>query len=246
MKKFNASLGCYYTVSEIEKKIKEANQKSKEFYKASDKELGKYWSDFSKFLHYFLTSKLADRQRATQYALDDKENEGETNAAKWLLDLEEKTKIKKYQEKQNDIKIGDVVKAGKFKNKKITVKGFGKDENNQPTIIPEKGKEIKIYNVRIDKLMPKKEKNMKKYRQKLKEKLSDDLMNKNETLKWMLQNHYFITYKGASLYWEKAKNIFDKMKYGDYFEVLSGTGRNIGKLEKTESNGAAYLVFVEK
>jgi hypothetical protein len=89
--------------------------------------------------------------------------------------------MKKYKEKQDDIKVGDLVKTGKFKNKKAIVKGFGKDENNQPTIIPEKGKEIKLYNVRIDKLMPKKEEKMNKVKKYLfKEKntfgMDDDLL----------------------------------------------------------------------
>lgn len=75
--------------------------------------------------------------------------------------------MKKYKEKQDDIKVGDLVKTGKFKNKKAIVKGFGKDENYQPTIIPEKGKEIKLYNVRIDKLMPKKEEKMGKVKKYL-------------------------------------------------------------------------------
>ena len=33
-----------------------------------------------------------------------------------------------------DVKIGDTVKVGKFKNKKIVVKSIGKDEHVMPTI----------------------------------------------------------------------------------------------------------------
>tara|TARA_R110000744_G_C18900171_1_gene509145 strand:+ start:92 stop:262 length:171 start_codon:yes stop_codon:yes gene_type:complete len=33
-----------------------------------------------------------------------------------------------------DVKIGDVVKVGKFKNKKIVVKNIGTDEHGMPTI----------------------------------------------------------------------------------------------------------------
>jgi len=59
------------------------------------------------------------------------------------------------KEKQNDIKIGDIILTGKFKNKKAEVKGFDKDKNNQPTVITNKG-EKKLYKFRIQKLMPKK------------------------------------------------------------------------------------------
>ena len=33
-----------------------------------------------------------------------------------------------------DVKIGDVVKVGKFKNKKIVVKNIGTDDHGMPTI----------------------------------------------------------------------------------------------------------------
>lgn len=33
-----------------------------------------------------------------------------------------------------DVKVGDTVKVGKFKNKKIVVKNIGKDEHGMPTI----------------------------------------------------------------------------------------------------------------
>ena len=50
-----------------------------------------------------------------------------------------------------DIKVGDILLGGRFKNVKTKVKKIGKDENNQPTI---NGK--KLLSFRIDKLMPKK------------------------------------------------------------------------------------------
>ena len=34
----------------------------------------------------------------------------------------------RYNEKQNDIKIGDQILTGKFKNKKAKVVGFGKND----------------------------------------------------------------------------------------------------------------------
>jgi len=52
-----------------------------------------------------------------------------------------------------DIKVGDILLGGRFKNVKTKVKKIGKDENNQPTI---NGK--KLLSFRIDKLMPKKDK----------------------------------------------------------------------------------------
>jgi hypothetical protein len=48
-----------------------------------------------------------------------------------------------------DIKVGDIILGGKFKNKRIVVKSIGKDELGQPTI---NGKSI--LKVRIEKLLP--------------------------------------------------------------------------------------------
>ena len=59
------------------------------------------------------------------------------------------------QEKIEDIKVGDVILIGKWKNVKATVKGFGKDENNQPIIKTDKG-DVKDHPFRIQKLMPEK------------------------------------------------------------------------------------------
>lgn len=67
--------------------------------------------------------------------------------------------MKRYKplfEKQDDIKVGDTVRTGKFKNKRAIVTGFDTDENNQPVLITDKGK-VSLYHVRIDKLMPEKE-----------------------------------------------------------------------------------------
>lgn len=57
-----------------------------------------------------------------------------------------------YAEKQDDIKVGDEILIGKFKNKRAIVKGFGTDKNNQPTIKTDKG-EIPLYKCRIPSLM---------------------------------------------------------------------------------------------
>ena len=48
-----------------------------------------------------------------------------------------------------DIKVGDVLLGGKFKNKRIIVKEIGKDELGQPTI---NGKSL--LNFRIEKHLP--------------------------------------------------------------------------------------------
>ncbi len=61
----------------------------------------------------------------------------------------------RYKEKQDDIKVGDEILMGKFKNKRATVKGFGTDDKGQPIIITNKGR-ISLYKVRIAKLMPEK------------------------------------------------------------------------------------------
>ena len=49
-----------------------------------------------------------------------------------------------------DLKVGDVIMTGKFKNKRTIVKDIGTDDLGQPTI---NGK--KVLNFRIEKLMPK-------------------------------------------------------------------------------------------
>ncbi|MDA9302587.1 hypothetical protein N8072_00495 [bacterium] len=50
------------------------------------------------------------------------------------------------------IKVGDEILVGKFKNRKATVTGFGKDENNQPVLKTTKGDQ-KLFKPRIVKLM---------------------------------------------------------------------------------------------
>lgn len=48
-----------------------------------------------------------------------------------------------------DLKVGDTILTGKFKNKKVVVKEFGVDDNGQPTV---NGRTM--LNFRIEKLMP--------------------------------------------------------------------------------------------
>jgi hypothetical protein len=61
-------------------------------------------------------------------------------------------RYKSLQEEQDDIKVGDTLLTGKWKNKKVVVAGFGTDKNNQPTVLTDKG-EIPLYKFRIQKLM---------------------------------------------------------------------------------------------
>ena len=61
------------------------------------------------------------------------------------------------KEAQNTLKlpnidVGDEVMVGKFKNRKATVKGFDKDDNNQPVLKTNKGDQ-KLFKPRISKLM---------------------------------------------------------------------------------------------
>ncbi|MCK9417040.1 hypothetical protein M0Q97_10310 [Candidatus Dojkabacteria bacterium] len=63
---------------------------------------------------------------------------------KYLLTFNEKITL--------DIEVGDELRGGRFKNKKVIVKKIGKDDENQPTI---NGKTILKY--KIKKIIPKKE-----------------------------------------------------------------------------------------
>ena len=51
-----------------------------------------------------------------------------------------------------DIEVGDTVLVGKFKNRRAEVKGFTKDDNNQPVLKTTKGNQ-KLFKPRIEKLM---------------------------------------------------------------------------------------------
>jgi len=51
------------------------------------------------------------------------------------------------------VKVGDEILIGKWKNKTATIKGVGKDKNNQPILKTDKG-DVSLYHFRIKKLMP--------------------------------------------------------------------------------------------
>jgi hypothetical protein len=95
-----------------------------------------------------------------------------------------------------DLKRGDTILGGKFKNKKYVVDDFEEDENNQPIIKTKNKKKLKALSFRIDKLMPnnKEKKNENKElsitkmfegTQRHKEKVQSDIYNiiKNSTSK---------------------------------------------------------------
>lgn len=60
-----------------------------------------------------------------------------------------------------DLKIGDEILGGKFRNKLYIIKSFSKDDNNQPVIVTKSGKTVKMFSFRIKKLMPVKENSIK-------------------------------------------------------------------------------------
>ena len=54
-----------------------------------------------------------------------------------------------------DIKPGDTLLGGRFKNIPYVVKSLGVDKNNQPTVITVSGKILKLLTMRVKKLMEK-------------------------------------------------------------------------------------------
>ena len=54
-----------------------------------------------------------------------------------------------------ELKVGDIVLVGKWRNSPVTIKSFGRDKNNQPTILTNRG-EYSLYKFRIQKLMKRK------------------------------------------------------------------------------------------
>jgi len=51
-----------------------------------------------------------------------------------------------------DLQIGDMIRVGKFLNKKAEIKDFGTDKHGQPTVKTNKG-EHRIFKFRLEKLM---------------------------------------------------------------------------------------------
>ena len=87
--------------------------------------------------------------------------EKDLNLRKLMIKLNKILKEEKEMKKEKfqlNIVPGDIVLGGKFRNKPYTVASFGKDDNNMPIIITDKGKKLPFLSVRIKKLLPKKEK----------------------------------------------------------------------------------------
>ena len=62
--------------------------------------------------------------------------------------------IEQYLQELNvDLKVGDMILVGKWKNRRAIVKGFGRDKNNQTTVKTDKG-EYSLFKFRINKTMP--------------------------------------------------------------------------------------------
>ena len=81
------------------------------------------------------------------------ETEPNVLRANFTLGLDNIVILSQVQETKNpDIKKGDTILTGKWKNSPAVVKGFGKDAHNQPTVRTSKG-EISLYKFRIKKLM---------------------------------------------------------------------------------------------
>lgn len=55
-----------------------------------------------------------------------------------------------------DLKVGDEIKIGRWKNRKAIIKGFKKDKNNHPIMKTNKG-DHQVFKARISKLMPEKD-----------------------------------------------------------------------------------------
>jgi hypothetical protein len=127
-----------------------------------------------------------------------------------------------------DIKVGDIVLGGKFKNKRIEVKSVGTDELGQPTI---NGKSILKF--RIEKLLPK-EKQSKETREGLKE--MTVTKKRLQKLAGLLTEQE--DYEDE---WERSKQsidpdmfddddeLRDKMikRYGQYFDKVGFDGHSI-------------------
>ena len=52
-----------------------------------------------------------------------------------------------------DIKVGDKIEVGRFRNVQATIKGIEIDQHGQPIVLTSKGKK-KLFSCRISKLLP--------------------------------------------------------------------------------------------
>ena len=114
----------------------------------------------NKKLVEWMTAAQQERARKTPGAIEGTlVSKGEAEKAdKRRKEAREKAKAVKEDEaddtlKLPDLKTGDTLLVGKFKNRKAEIKGFGTDEHNQPVADTNHG-EQKIFKPRIAKLMP--------------------------------------------------------------------------------------------
>lgn len=136
-----------------------------------------------------------------------------------------------------NLKVGDEILTGKFKNKSVEVKEFGTDDNGQPTV---NGRPM--LNFRIAKLMPKKKvrenKQMKITESRLKEIIQEEMLNE-----------LFGLSKGND--WRpKSGERYDPQKRAKMGWGLSSMVRGVGErdntiyvLEKSKS-GSEFVVVV--
>lgn len=96
-----------------------------------------YWAGHNKWEHYNPDLTVS------------KSGEGHKDLAAHLAGIHEDDDTLKLP----DLNTGDTLLVGKFKNRRAEIKGFSKDENNQPVAQTTKGDQ-KIFKPRIAKLMP--------------------------------------------------------------------------------------------
>jgi len=101
-----------------------------------------------------------------------------------------------------DLKIGDIILTGKFKNKRVEVKSFGKDDHGQPTV---NGKPMLSF--RIEKLME--ENIMKLTKSRLKEIIEAEIRCLNENKGAMLAAKEIARFR---------KSLFPKLNDNDMWD----------------------------
>jgi len=118
-----------------------------------------------------------------------------------------------------DVKVGDVILTGKFKNKKTVIKTIGKDEHGMPTINGRKACNFRI---------AKKEKAVKESVNPRSDKNYYEIAKKGNWLAYAIGDGddrvTILSYKDKPLY----KGYYEKGFEGWWFHNLPGTDRDIG------------------
>jgi hypothetical protein len=114
----------------------------------------------NKKLMEWMTAAQQERMRKTKGTKEMWSDDEVKQADKRRKEAREKARKKAVKEGEGedtlelpDLKTGDTLLVGKFKNRRAEIKGFDKDENNQPVADTTKGDQ-KIFKPRIAKLMP--------------------------------------------------------------------------------------------